>query len=203
MGLIKGITIKLTGKDGTESLVDNVLPMPSGITQDQQAEWNLGNIRPDYTVSIPKGDDHEWLGARAEFFGDEWEIIALSGVTIDRLTPLSWNRRAFAIRKMSDKVTLCSLRGRARTESGIFQDEYKEVEIDALAHPSLLDGNYERYRSGSKISRIILVRQSDFDDAGTETQEPEKAVVNGKRFVIDSYERIGEVVMKLMLVTEA
>ena len=202
MGLIKGITIKLVEADGTEADISNALPIPSNVTQDQQAEWNLGGIRPDYTIAIPKGDSHNWLGARATFFDESWEVIAQSGVTIDHLTPLSWNRRAYVIREMTDRITLKTLRGRTRSESGLIKDDYKDVEVDALTHPVLLDNNHERYRDGSKISRRVIVRQSDFDAAGVSGHEPIRANVGSGEYAIESYDRAGDIVMVLTLVTE-
>jgi len=183
MGLIKGITIQLNEADGTEYAVDNALVMVAGQKQDPQAGWDMGSLLADYTISIPKDDTHNWKGARAVFFGETWEIIAVSGMTIPHLTPLSWNRRAYVVREMSDSITLRTLRGRTKGDHNICADDYKEVDVSALLNP-------------------ILVRQEDFNGAGTETKEPKRCIADGVEYTIDSYERIGDVVMLLNLIRE-
>lgn len=202
MGLIKGITIQLNEADGTEYTVDYALVMVATQKQDPQAGWDMGSLLADYTISIPKDDTHNWKGARAVFFGETWEIIAVSGMTIPHLTPLSWNRRAYAVREMADSITLRTLRGRTKGDHNIYTDDYKEVTIAALLHPNTAAGTYIANRDGKRYSRQVLVRQEDFDGAGTETREPKLCNVDGLEYAIDSYERIGEVVMLLNLMRE-
>lgn len=201
--MIKGITIQLIEADGTEYAVENALVMVAGQKRDPQAEWDIGSLLADYTISIPKDDTHNWKGARAVFFGETWEIIAVSGMTIPHLTPLSWNRRAYAVREMADRITLRTLRGRTKGDHNIYTDDYKEVEVTALLHPNTAAGSYIANRDGRRYSRQVLVRQEDFDGAGTKTREPKFCVANELEYAIDSYERIGEVVMLLNLVREA
>lgn len=207
MGLIRGITIQLNEPDGTESNIDNVLIHPAAVAEDPQAEWNLGSLSPDYTLAIPKGDSHTWEGARATFFGATWEIIAVSGKTIDELTPLSWNQRAYALREMSDKITLRTVLGRTKGEHNIYKTEYREVEIDATAHPILMEKIYEANKNNSTITRKILIRQADFAAAGAKAgdvwHEPTRAIVDGNEYEIASYENIGRVIMLLNLATGA
>lgn len=207
MGLIRGITIQLNEPDGTESQIGNVLIHPAAVKDDPQAEWNLGDLRPDYTLAIPKGDTHTWEGARAVFFDATWEIVAVSGKTIDGLTPLSWNQRAYALREMSDKIILRTVLGRTKGEHNIYRTEYREVEIDAVAHPILMEKIYEANRDDGAITRKVLIRQADFTAAGAEAgnvwHEPTRATVEGKEYEIKSYEKIGNVVMLLNLTTGA
>jgi len=202
MGLIKGITIQLVEADGNEYAVENALVMVAGQKQDPQAGWDMGSLLADYTISIPKDDTHNWKGARAVFFGETWEIIAVSGMTIPHLTPLSWNRRAYVVREMSDAIILRTLRGRVKGEHNIYTDDYKEVEIAALIHPNAAAGTYIANRDGRRFSRQVLVRQDDFDGAGTESKEPKLCVIGRMEYTIDSYERIGDVVMLLNLMRE-
>lgn len=202
MGLIKGITIQLNEADGTEYTVDNALVMVAGQKQDPQAGWDMGSLLADYTISIPKDDTHNWKGARAVFFGGTWEIIAVSGMTIPHLTPLSWNRRAYVVREMADSITLRTLRGRTKGDHNIYTDDYKEVVISALLNPNTASGVYNANRDGRLYSRRVLVRQEDFNGAGTETKEPKLCIANDVEYTIDSYERIGDVVMLLNLMRE-
>lgn len=207
MGLLKGITIQLTEPDSTEVNIDNVLIHPVPQNDDAQAQWNLGDLQPDYTLAIPKGDSHTWEGARATFFGEVWEIVAVSGKTIDELTPLSWNQRAYALRKMSDKVTLQTILGRKKGEHNIYTTEYRDVEIDATTHPVLMKKIYEASKNDGIVTRKVLIRQADFVAAGIEVSnvrhEPTRAIVGGKNYEIASYENVGSVVMVLNLATGA
>ena len=205
MGLIRGITIQLNEPGGTESSIENVLIHPAAVTEDPQAEWNLGVLRPDYTLAIPKGDSHTWEGAKATFFGATWEIVAVSGKTIDELTPLSWNQRAYALREMSDKVILRTVLGRIKGEHNIYKTEYREVEIDATAHPIFMEKIYVANKNDGTITRKILIRQADFASAGVKVgeiwHEPSRVSVDKKEYEIASYENIGNVIMLLNLTT--
>lgn len=103
---MKGITITLynrtrTGTDAlnhpaykeTPVLVNNVLVAP--ISADEATEtYNLTGRRAEYQLAIPKGDTHDWsAGKRVSFFGSDWRIIAMPEQGIEKLIPLSWNKK--------------------------------------------------------------------------------------------------------------
>ncbi len=46
-----------------------------------------------YTLAIPKGDEHDWEDVTVEFFGEKFRTYG--GVTqgIEKLIPLSWNKK--------------------------------------------------------------------------------------------------------------
>lgn len=103
---MKGITVTLyertqTGVDKLNTPiyeevavnVDNVLVAPSG-TEEVLNETNLSGRLGEYTLAIPKGDDHNWgTGQRVSFFGQDWRIIKMPEEGIEDLIPLSWNKK--------------------------------------------------------------------------------------------------------------
>lgn len=103
---MRGITVQLyertqTGVDElnqpiyTETVenVDNVLVAPSG-SSDVLEQTNLTGRIGDYTLAIPKGDNHEWdSGKKVRFFGEVWRIIEMPEEGIEALIPLSWNKK--------------------------------------------------------------------------------------------------------------
>ena len=63
----------------TPTDVDNVLVAPIGDTE---------------ILGIPKGDTHRWeSGSKVSFFGKDWRIIGLPTEGIEKLIPLSWNKK--------------------------------------------------------------------------------------------------------------
>ena len=103
---MRGITVTLyertqTGTDElnhpiyaeTATSVDNVLVAPVSSAELMEA-YNLTGRKAVYQLAIPKGDSHEWAaGMRVDFFGQSWRIVAMPEEGIDKLVPLSWNKK--------------------------------------------------------------------------------------------------------------
>lgn len=103
--MLKGIDITLyettlTGVDEfkqpvyseTATTVSNVLVAPTSATE------NLSNIEMNgkkaiYTLAIPKGDTHDWIDKKVEFFGATWHTFGEPLKGIDDLIPLNWNMK--------------------------------------------------------------------------------------------------------------
>lgn len=105
MGRIKGITITLLdtiedGKDDfghpfyreTEIQVENVLVAPSS-TDDVTTQVNLTGKKAEYTLAIPKGDQHDWKEKTVIFFGRKWRTIGIPLEGIEAMIPLDWNKK--------------------------------------------------------------------------------------------------------------
>jgi len=104
-GHIRGITVQLytrtqTGTDAfnrpvyTEAIenIENVLVAPATDTEVVQT-MDLTGKRAIYTLSIPKGDTHEWEGCKVVFFGKEWQVINFAAGGIEDMIPLDWNAK--------------------------------------------------------------------------------------------------------------
>lgn len=103
---MKGITITLynriqTGTDAfnhpvyteTPVLVNNVLVAPISALEATEM-YNITGRRAEYQLAIPKGDAHDWTaGKKVSFFGKDWRIIAMDEEGIEKLIPLSWNKK--------------------------------------------------------------------------------------------------------------
>lgn len=103
---MRGITITLyertqTGTDAlnhpvyaeTAVSVNNVLVAPISATESTDI-YNLTGRRAEYQLAIPKGDTHDWTaGKKVAFFGQTWQIIAMPEEGIEKLIPLSWNKK--------------------------------------------------------------------------------------------------------------
>ena len=103
---MKGITVTLYERTqtGTDELnhptysetavsIDNVLVAPVSSTELTET-YNLTGRITVYQLAIPKGDSHDWAaGQRVDFFGHSWSIIAMPEEGIDKLIPLSWNKK--------------------------------------------------------------------------------------------------------------
>lgn len=105
MGRIKGITITLLdtiedGKDDfghpiyreAEIQVENVLVAPSS-TDDVTTQVNLTGKKAEYTLGIPKGDQHDWKEKTVIFFGLKWRTIGIPLEGIEAMIPLDWNKK--------------------------------------------------------------------------------------------------------------
>lgn len=102
---IKGQTIRLhtkeqIGEDGfgaplfNDSVVEveNVLISPT-TDEDIVSEMQMYGKHSVYTLSIPKGDTHNWDDTEVEFFGKTWRTFTTSKMYQEELVPLSWNRK--------------------------------------------------------------------------------------------------------------
>lgn len=103
MGSIKGVPVTLyevvqTGVDAfnepiyeeTPITVDNVLISPTTQTETLEAV-NLYGKKAVYTLAIPKGDTHEWMDRRVDFFNQSWRVFGIPSQGINDLIPLDWN----------------------------------------------------------------------------------------------------------------
>ena len=73
--------------------VENVLVAPLSETEVLET-YNLTGRRAEYQLGIPKGDAHEWKsGSKVSFFGKDWRIIGFPTEGIEKLIPLSWNKK--------------------------------------------------------------------------------------------------------------
>lgn len=103
--MIKGKTIILLNKvqKGVDAFnrpiydeeaieVENCLYMPASIT-DRVETLNLTGRRVEYTVSVPKGDDHNWENQVIIINGRKYKVFTPVEETIDELTPLRWNKK--------------------------------------------------------------------------------------------------------------
>jgi len=103
---MKGITVILhdrtaTGNDAlnhptyteTDVIVQNVLVAPMSATEILET-YNLTGRKAVYQLAIPKGDTNEWTaGKRVSFFDEDWRIIDIPEEGIEKLIPLSWNKK--------------------------------------------------------------------------------------------------------------
>lgn len=102
---IKGITVTLyekiqTGRDELNhpvyeeipTQVDNVL-IGEPTTADITSELNLNGKRLAYTLAIPKGDAHDWMNQRVEFFGETFKTYGYPTQGIEENIPLLWNKK--------------------------------------------------------------------------------------------------------------
>lgn len=103
--MLKGITVTLYTKmqTGTDAFnrpvyteipeqVDNVLVTPAS-AEDIINEMNLTGKRLAYQICIPKGDTHDWLDKRIQFFGTDFKTYGPVEEWIESMTPLSWNKK--------------------------------------------------------------------------------------------------------------
>lgn len=103
--MIRGISVTLyertqVGQDAfhapvyeeTAVEVKNVLVTPTS-AEELVSEVQLYGKKSVYTLSIPKGDTHDWENRRVDFFGQSFRSFGPVQEYIEGLTPLSWNRK--------------------------------------------------------------------------------------------------------------
>lgn len=104
--MIKGITVKLIPqeienkdpfggdiiKDGEPIYVANVLVAPTSADEKLDA-LNLYGKHAVYTLGIPKGDQHNWVNQKVEFFGKVWRTFGIPLEGIEGNIPLNWNKK--------------------------------------------------------------------------------------------------------------
>lgn len=105
MSRIKGETVMLwektqTGEDpfgapeyeetGTE--IDNVLVTP-GASEDLVDSTDLTGKHIEYTLSIPKGDTHDWTGKKVTLRNKDYRTVGMAYYYTEENVPLDWNGR--------------------------------------------------------------------------------------------------------------
>ena len=107
MAMIKGKDVTLYDKveSGTDAfnhpvytetpvVVSNVLISP--VSSDAVVNENqLSGKHEVYELSIPKGDTHEWIDRRIDFFGDSWHSFGFPTELIEENIPsaIPWNKK--------------------------------------------------------------------------------------------------------------
>lgn len=107
---IKGVPVLLTVKEqtGTNTLgepvytetqeaVDNVLIGEPDSDQIVNA-MNLHGKRIEYTLAIPKGDEHNWEDTEVSFWGKRFYTVGSPIQGIEDMIPLSWNKKVMVAR---------------------------------------------------------------------------------------------------------
>lgn len=105
MTQIKGIAVILMDKveDGTDGFgkllfkeksieIQNVLVSPTS-TDDVTNELNLTGKKVIYDLAIPKGDTHDWINKKVQFFGKTWRTVGVPLEGIEDMIPLDWNKK--------------------------------------------------------------------------------------------------------------
>lgn len=110
MGKIKGIDVVLVDKipngkdpmgvtkyDEVEMVVSNVIVSPTS-AEDITSNLNLTGRRAEYTLGIPKGDEHDWEDKVVIFFGKKWKTFGIPLEGIEEMIPLDWNKKVMCER---------------------------------------------------------------------------------------------------------
>ncbi|MCI5822560.1 MAG: hypothetical protein MR010_05975 [Lachnospiraceae bacterium] len=110
MSRIKGVSVKLyerqqTGEDEfkhpiyeeTAIEIKNVLISPSSSNEIVE-QLNLNGKKAEYTLAIPKEDNHSWEDRTVEFFGEKWHTIGFPTEGIESMLPLDWNKKVMVER---------------------------------------------------------------------------------------------------------
>lgn len=105
MVLIKGIPVTLyertqTGIDAfnqpifeeTPVTVENVLVQPTS-AEDVATSTDLYGKKAEYILGIPKGDTHNWIDSKIEFFGYTFKSFGFPTQGIEELVPGEWNKK--------------------------------------------------------------------------------------------------------------
>lgn len=72
--------------------VSNVLVTPA--TNDDLIEnLSLEGKKAVYILSLPKGDNHNWLDSKVEFFGQTFKTFGFYTEYIEDNVPLKWNKK--------------------------------------------------------------------------------------------------------------
>ena len=105
MGMIKGTKVilyekKKTGVDGfnkpiykeEKTEVENVLVEPIS-NDDLVNDLSITGKKEVYRLCIPKGDNHNFLDTKVEFFGKVFKTYGFYTEYIEDNVPLEWNRK--------------------------------------------------------------------------------------------------------------
>lgn len=102
---MKGITVTLYQKTQTDNDefnrptyteeaidIDDVLVAPASATEVLDT-LNITGKKAVYNLGIPKGDIHDWLDAKVEFFGETWHTISIPQEGIESNIPTRWHKK--------------------------------------------------------------------------------------------------------------
>ena len=108
--MLKGIDVTLyekekVGEDAfghalyaeTPTIVNNVIVAPSSdadIVTSTQLEGKISQ----YTLGIPKGDNHRWENSIVEFFGKKFKTFGFVIEGIEELVPTEWHKKVMCFR---------------------------------------------------------------------------------------------------------
>ncbi|WP_307255480.1 hypothetical protein [Moryella indoligenes] len=110
MALIKGITVLLhnqiqDGEDpfGAPVYREMTIKVPNVLVGEPTSQqivdmMSLYGKRAQYTLALPKGDDHVWEDQIVEFFGDRWRVFTKPVMGIEKNIPLDWNAKVMVER---------------------------------------------------------------------------------------------------------
>lgn len=88
MQMIKGIPIKLY-INGNIEVIENVL-----VGEPASSDSAIGNCKiMTYTLAVPKGDLHEWINKKVEFFGKKFRTVGKEIQGIEANIPLCWHKK--------------------------------------------------------------------------------------------------------------
>ena len=101
--MLKGITVKLhvktkTGTDsfGADVYTDSVVEVENVLvgqpSESDIVNANLFGKHIQYTLGIPKGDDHIWEDTEVEFWGKKFRTVGMPVQGIEEMVPLAWGR---------------------------------------------------------------------------------------------------------------
>ncbi|EPV88237.1 hypothetical protein [Streptococcus agalactiae] len=107
---LKGITVTLVDKvtsgidpfgnptkTDKEIIVEDVLVAPT-TSDDITNQLSLTGKKVEYTLAIPKGDNHNWKDKEVRFFGERFRTLGIPTQGIDELIPLRWNKKVMVER---------------------------------------------------------------------------------------------------------
>lgn len=102
---MKGITVTLYQKTQTDNDefnrpiyteeaidIDDVLVAPVSATEVLDT-LNITGKKAVYNLGIPKGDTHDWLDTKVEFFGETWHTINIPQEGIESNIPTRWHKK--------------------------------------------------------------------------------------------------------------
>lgn len=76
----------------TATSIENVLITPT-TQEDLIDELKLYGKKSIYTLSIPKGDQHDWENKVVEFWGKKYKVFGAIAQYQNNLVPLDWNKK--------------------------------------------------------------------------------------------------------------
>lgn len=88
--MIKGMDILLHEKDGAEVISNVLVGEPTSAEMTDLAD---NDSMITYLLAIPKGDTHDWIDSKVEFFGETFRTLGYPLQGIEANMPLSWHKK--------------------------------------------------------------------------------------------------------------